>query len=71
MSDKNVVVINGRVKRLYTDAVGNTLNADLLWCDTHAEPVWVYHDGSYGCPYDCVVEARSDDHRITTAPWEG
>lgn len=61
---------NGRVTRTKTDQVGNNLTAHLAWCETHLEPVWVFDDGSFGCPYDCVTEMHSDDHAIGLPPWE-
>lgn len=64
-----VVVDSGRVVRYKRDQVGNDLTTHLAWCSTHSEPVWIYSDGSYTCPYDLVIEARTD-HVIGVAPWE-
>jgi len=60
----------GRVQRYKVDQVGNDLSTTLMWCNTHHEPVWIYGDGSYQCPYDTIVEVRSDDHEIVAPPWE-
>ena len=58
-----------RVRRYHVDKVGNTLNANLVWCETHHEPVWHYDDGSYECPYDLITQANHV-HELTTPPWE-
>lgn len=65
-----VVVDSGRVVRYKRDQVGNDLTTHLAWCSTHSEPVWLYGDGSYTCPYDLVIEAHTQDHAIGVAPWE-
>lgn len=65
------VVPESRRVRLYrVDAVGNNLDAVLRWCSTHMEPVWVFDDGSFECPYDRVVQVYSDDHELIDGPWE-
>jgi hypothetical protein len=44
-----------------------TIESTLKWCSTHYEPVWVFSDGSYGCPYDQVVECNNE-HTIVNFP---
>lgn len=66
----------GRLVRYDRDQVGNDVTAALRWCDDHAEPVWVYGDGSFQCPQEAVVRGHfgfsSDDreHHIVNGPWE-
>lgn len=69
-SDVLVTPDTRRVVRYKTDSVGNDLSARLRWCSTHQEPVWVYGDDSYACPYDVMVEVYSDDHDLIDGPWE-
>ena len=60
-----------RVTRHAVDQVNNNLTAQLLWCATHVEPVWVYGDGSFECPHDAVVGWNSDgNHELVAPPWE-
>lgn len=59
-----------RTVRYKRDMVGNDLTATLMWCNTHHQPVWVYDDGSYGCPHTHIVEWDTRDHTIETPPWE-
>ena len=60
-----------RVRRYRISLGGNSnLDAALRWCETHWEPVWVYEDGSYGCPYTAIVEGDTGDHVIVDGPWE-
>ena len=47
-----------RVTRHAIDQVNNNLTAQLLWCATHVEPVWVYGDGSFEC---LMAELPDDD----------
>jgi hypothetical protein len=49
---------------------GNRLDAALMWCASHFEPVWVYDDGSYECPQTRIVEFDDHTHVIVEAPWE-
>lgn len=66
-----VVTATGRVVRYKSDQVGNDLTAHLAWCATHLEPVWVFSDGSYTCPFDLAVQCPQDDHDLTNPPpWE-
>jgi hypothetical protein len=65
-----VVDPHQRVTRVYVDYRGREVVATLRWCTTHLEPVWVWDDGSYTCPYDLVIEANTDDHVLDDAPWE-
>jgi len=61
----------GHVIRHSLDQVGNNLTAELAWCATHCEPVWIYGDGSFSCPHELVVGWSSDgEHRLTSPPWE-
>jgi hypothetical protein len=46
---------------------GRAFAATLMWCSDHYEPVWVYSDGSYGCPYDQVVGCDTH-HTIVNFP---
>lgn len=64
-----VAFVNHRVVRYRVDQVGNHLDAVLRWCGTHAEPVWVYDDGSFKCPHDLITRVPTDDHSIVVAPW--
>ena len=41
----------------------------LKWCNTHDEPIWVWDDGSNQCPYELIVEVRTE-HEIVDPPWE-
>jgi len=60
-----------RVTRHAVDQVNNNLTAQLLWCATHVEPVWVYGDGSFQCPHAVAVGWDSDgDHNLVAPPWE-
>ncbi len=68
-SSCTVGFVNGRVVRYRVDAVGNHLNAVLWWCETHAEPVWVYSDGSYECPEVKVTGWDQGNHVIVDPPW--
>jgi hypothetical protein len=74
MSKQSVeIVVNpaqNRVIRYKMDMVGNDLTATLRWCATHNEPLWVYKDKSYQCPYDRVVEVTNDNHVVVDPPWE-
>ena len=71
-SSTEIVVMptNNRVVRYKKDVVGNDLTATLAWCQTHAEPVWQYDDGSYECPHTRIVLVNTGDHVIVDAPWE-
>lgn len=72
MSDRTVHIVEPkrRVIRYYRDLAGNDLTAILQWCSTHAEPIWIYNDGSGKCPHEWHVGAESDDHVIVPPPWE-
>ncbi len=60
-----------RVTRHAVDQVNNNLTAQLMWCATHVEPVWVHNDGSFECPHTTVVGWDSDGaHDIVAPPWE-
>lgn len=61
---------NGRVIRYRVDSVGNDLTAWLAWCETHAEPVWVYGDDSWTCPHTVTVQWDTEDHVLVPGPWE-
>lgn len=69
---RQVVVVpdTRRVIRYKRDQVGNDLIAVLRWCSTHDEPLWVYDDGSFGCPHEATVGWNPDGHEITDGPWE-
>ena len=59
-----------RVVRYHRDMVGNDLTATLRWCETHAEPVWQYADGSFVCPQERVIGFDDETHVLVAAPWE-
>ena len=60
-----------RVTRHAVDQVNNNLTAQLMWCATHVEPVWVYNDLSFQCPHETCVGWDSDSgHEIVPPPWE-
>lgn len=75
-----LVVPDSRRVRLYrVDIVGNNLDCVLRWCASHYEPVWVFDDGSFECPYDHMIDGcqhmnhtidKPGDHEITDGPWE-
>lgn len=69
-SDQILVTPAGRVRRYRQDMAGNRLDAALMWCASHFEPVWVYDDGSYECPQTRIVEFDDHTHVIVEAPWE-
>jgi hypothetical protein len=71
-STVEVVVVpdTRRVIRYKKDQVGNDLTAVLSWCETHREPVWVYDDGSYECPWTRITLNRTAEHMIVAGPWE-
>ena len=60
---------NRRVVRSEVDWVGNDLTTVLRWCETHLEPVWVYGDESYECPYDMITRVEHE-HVLVLPPWE-
>lgn len=43
---------------------------EFAWCETHGEVVRVYPDGGVSCPYDLIVEARTE-HQLAPAPSSG
>lgn len=59
----------GKIYRHAIDQVGNNLSAELRWCSTHIEPVWVYGDGSFICPHEETVGWAPDGHEIRSFPW--
>jgi len=68
---RTLSIENGRVIRHAVDQVNNDLTAELHWCATHVEPVWVFGDGSYECPHETVVGWPSDGgHDITPLPFD-
>lgn len=71
MGEKQTIITPaGRVVRYNRDQVGNDLTAHLGWCATHHEPLWIYGDGSWECPFDLVVGWSPDTHHLTAPPWE-
>lgn len=65
------IFVNGRVIRYRKDQVGNDLTAELGWCETHQEPVWIFNDGSHVCPVDLAAGYTSpEEHIIVPPPWE-
>lgn len=69
-STQTVVTPERRVVRYRKDMVGNDLTASLLWCETHQEPLWVYPDQSFHCPYDRVIGYMTEEHTVVVPPWE-
>lgn len=65
-----VVPESRRVVRYQRDRVGNDLTAHLAWCVTHDEPLWIFGDQPGVCPHTRVVGWDTEDHVITTDPWE-
>lgn len=63
------VTADGRIVRHAVDQVNNDLTAELRWCATHLEPVWVFGDGSYECPHETSVGWNPDGHELTAGPW--
>lgn len=47
---------------------GHGLAAQLNWCETHHEPVWVYEDDSFHCPFDLITQGPSA-HEIVSFPF--
>ena len=68
MSDKSQVTVDKATRRVKRKTPRG-YKAHLAWCSVHDEPVWVYSDGSWGCPYDYVV-SFTEDHALAVAPWE-
>lgn len=60
---------DGTIVRVTDSLIGDQFVSTLRWCLTHQEPVWVYDDDSYECPYDVMVEANSV-HSIIDGPWQ-
>lgn len=59
-----------RVVRYKRDMVGNDLTCVLRWCDTHDEPLWVYDDGSFECPWTRTTRDTTAEHSVVDGPWE-
>lgn len=65
------IFVNERVIRYRKDQVGNDLTAELGWCETHQEPIWIFNDGSYTCPVDAIIgHSAIEGHTIVPPLWE-